>query len=312
MRENQLSRYGAIAKALPYLGPQGKAFFVAGTANDYYGDFQHFFPADSDGVERVHSTISSAVTAATAGRGDVIFIAPGSYDETVTVSKADLTFVGLGGRGAAFIATTTAGAEGMNVTANDVTLINLGIEAENTADYALNVFGARFRAERCKFEGPTADVVRVGPDTVANGAASGVRTGADALFDDCEFAWGGTGLEIVSSDYGACTELYLRNCRFHDNTVAHIGENDAGVVGAGKGIVIKECLFQVGSDGVAPTDWIDFNSAGSTGIICGNYFEDNTFDSATIQLAAGVLFVGNWAEAESGGGAASGTAGRPD
>lgn len=300
-----------VARVANVLAP-GNIYYVIPTSHASYQYIHRALDIQyDDGSTSVKNTIADAVSAVQANRGDIVAVFPGGYNETITASKAGMFFLGLGGRGAAYIQTTTVGAEGMNVTANDVSLINLGIEAENTADYALNVFGARFRAYGCKFEGPTADVVRVGPDTVANGAASGVRTGADALFRDCEFCWGGTGIEIVSSDYGPCTELFLDGCRFHDNTVAHIGENDAGVVGAGKGVLIVDPLFQVGSDGSAPTDWIDLNSSGSTGLIVRPVFEGATLDSATVQLATGVRIV-SWATEQEGSPATGGTNGRPD
>lgn len=291
----------------------GRTFWAKKTTDSDYADFLTKHQAAEDGESNVFSTVQGAVDAVRDGAADTVLVCPGAWDETVTVAAtdSDLLLIGLGGRGAAFIEPTTVGAEGMNVIGNDVTLINFGVAGEDDADYALNVFGARFRAYQCKFEGPTANVVRVGPDTVANGAASGVRTGADALFDDCEFCWGGTGIVITSSDYGPCTELYLRDPRFHDLTVAAIGENDAGVVGAGKGILIVRPLFQVGSDGSAPTDWIDFNSAGSTGLIVSPMFEDATLDSATVQLATGVRIV-DWHTEQEGAPSLGGTNGRPD
>lgn len=299
-----------------------------------FGRVDHWFvdadtnaPGDGKNGDAPFATIQAAVDAyeddANPRRCGVIHIAPreenDGYDETVTISNAAasagrgaaLFLIGEGPIGSVFIQTTTSGAEGMSVSQNNVTLINLGIEAEDDADYALRVFGARFRAFLCKFEGPTADVVRVGPQTVALGAASGVLTGGDVWFVDCEFAWGGSGLVVTSSDYGACTELYVYHPRFHDLTVVGIGENDAGVIGAGQGMLIERPRFQVGSDGSAPTDWIDLNSAGSTGLIISPMFEDDTFDSATVQLATGVKVV-DWHTEDEGAPSTGGTTGRPD
>src|SRR3990167_1249972 len=174
-------------------------------------------------VRRVLSaaTIQAAVTAASAG--DILYIEPGSYNETVTVNKR-LTLVGLGGRGAAYIEPTTVGAEGMQVTADDVTLINLGVAGEDTASYALNVRAAyRFRAYGCKFEGPTGTVV------LLDGTAT--KNTADALFEDCEFAWGGSGVLFDNSYYGYPTQIRIRGCWFHNMTAVGVGlAADGGVV----------------------------------------------------------------------------------
>jgi hypothetical protein len=51
MLENQLSRYGAIAKALP--ATLGKVFFVVHGDDAWAGDLLNEFPVDRDGVPRV-------------------------------------------------------------------------------------------------------------------------------------------------------------------------------------------------------------------------------------------------------------------
>ena len=96
MKENQLTRYGAIAKALPFT--PGKIFFVVDNADTHYADFQAAFPADSDGVERVYSTLSAAYDATVSGRNDVIILDGNStHDLTsmLTVSKNRVHFIGL-------------------------------------------------------------------------------------------------------------------------------------------------------------------------------------------------------------------------
>lgn len=103
MIENQLSRYGAIARKIPMT--QGKIFFVMQAADTRYNDFAAAFPNDADGVQRLHTTISAAVSAASAG--DVIMVFPGdmgatatdpvSYAETVTIpaGKSKLSIIGV-------------------------------------------------------------------------------------------------------------------------------------------------------------------------------------------------------------------------
>ena len=95
MQESQLSRYGAISKTVP-VNPLAKVLFVVLTTDSNYGDFQHQFPPDRDGVSRVFSTIADAITASVAGRGDTILIAPGTYTITsALVPKANTSFIAM-------------------------------------------------------------------------------------------------------------------------------------------------------------------------------------------------------------------------
>lgn len=100
-RNNQLSRYGAIAKTLELTNPQAKVFFLAPAAADWYADFANEFPNDADGIPRVATTMASALSGCVAARGDVILALPG-YTETITgaagvaIAKAGVSIIGLG------------------------------------------------------------------------------------------------------------------------------------------------------------------------------------------------------------------------
>jgi len=242
---------------------------------DPFGRVRHATPT---------STLQSVVTAANAG--DVIYCDAGAYDETVTVNKR-LSIVGLGGRGGAYIEPSTVGAEGMQVTADDVTLINLGVAGEATASYALNLNAcARFRGYSCKFEGPDGTVVLV------DGTATD-QVG-DALLDDCEFAWGGSGILFDDSAYGYPTQVFLQRSRFHNLTAVHVG------LAAGGGVAnlhLIDCIHDNLEDGTAPTDYIKVDRAGDTGIISGCRFATPTNDAALLTIAAGILWVANATEA---------------
>lgn len=235
--------------------------------------------------DEAFATITNAVSHASAG--DTIEVAPGSYDETVTVNVANLTIIGTGGRGAAYIEPSTAGAEGMQVTADDVTLINIGVAGESTSSYALNANAvSRFRGYSCKFEGPTGTVV------LLNGTATDQV--ADALFDDCEFAWGGSGIVFDDSAYGYPTQVFVQNCRFHNLTAAGIGEATGGGV---VNLEVKNCVFDNAEDGTPPTDYVKVDRAGDTGIFAGNYFATATNDATVLTIAAGIMWVANATEA---------------
>ena len=293
--------YGVSSFGIPVLGSGalpiavGKYYFVDGT-NGADGN-------EGTSLDFPLKTIQRAVNLAVSR--DAIFIAPGAYNETVTVAfaKSELIIAGLGGRGAAFIEPSAVGAEGLEVRGNDVTLINLGVASEDTADFSLRVFGARFRAFGCKFEGNDAagagnGQVVIGPGTVAQIAALTHGKGADFLFEDCEICWGTNGFVNQSSDFGAVTQGLLRNCHFHNLTTVHVGENDIAAIGAVRNFEAIGCTFDLAEDGSAPTDFIDLNSVGSTGLIAHCSFASAAAPAAgVVQLAAGVLYVTNYSEA---------------
>lgn len=271
---DQLFQFGGAAVGLPVL--QGATYlFVDGVngANGNPGTAAKPFATIQAAVDKAEDNILGKV---------VIGIAPDpdGYAETVTISRpttgAAMMLIGLGPRGSVFIEPSTEDAAGMVCHRDDVTLINVGVAAEDeTSAAALTVTGSRFRAYGCKFEGG-ADQVIIGPGTIAQEAAGTHGTGADGLFEDCEFCWGTDGLIVQGTDYGGCTQLYLRNCHFHNLTAKHITEN----VGSGGSaavtffnFVIKDCIFDDLEDGTAPTNYIDLNANNAnTGVVAGCWF----------------------------------------
>jgi hypothetical protein len=227
---------------------------------------------------RGFATIQKAVDSANAGT--TILVAPGAYDETVTISRtaahSGLTIMGLGGRGAAYIEPSTEDAGGMVVHADDVRLVNLGVAGEDaTSAVALTVTGSRFRAYECKFEGGAKQLV-LGPGTVAQEEAGTHGNAGDALFSDCEFCWGTDGIHLTCTDYGAVTQGRFERCRFHNLSGKHITET----VGSGgsaavtfQNITVHQCTFDDLDDGTAPTNYIDLNgNNANTGVVSCSVF----------------------------------------
>lgn len=108
MLENQLSRYGAITRALP--PTLGKVFFVCHADNATTAGLMNEFPVDKDGVPRVYVTtsgeatddlaIQAALDACVSGRNDYVIIMPGNgndYDlgALLTMSKNDVHLISL-------------------------------------------------------------------------------------------------------------------------------------------------------------------------------------------------------------------------
>lgn len=258
---------------------------------------------DGQSSQSAFASLTYALTKANAG--DTIYLAPGQYDESPVVSREgadgeelnNLTIIGLGGRGAAYIEPTTEDASGLIVHADDVTLINVGSAGEDeTSAVALTVTGARFRAYGCKFEGGLRQAL-VGPGTIALIDDGTKGTGADALFDDCEFAWGTEGLVLQGTDYGGCTQTYVRNCRFHDLTAESVGENVGSGGSAGVtffGLNLRDSVFELDEAGAAPTKWISLNGDNAnSGIVTGCQFP-TALNSGKNLVSTKVLWTGNF------------------
>lgn len=265
-----------------------------GLGTDRYVDSGKSTAGDGLSWGGAYLTIGAAITASIAR--DRIHIAPGAYNETVTLNKNNLTLIGHGGRGAVFVQPTTAGAEGMRVTGADVTLINVGVEAPDGGDYALNVSGSiavnadgvrRFRAYQCKFEGPTGTAV------LLDGNADDQP--GDLLFADCEFAWCGTGLVFDASGFGVPTQVFVEGCRFHNFTAAAIAENDSDAYV--DGLEVIDSVFDVREGGTAPTDFIVVDHASSVGVFSGNRFATATNAASVLTIGAGILWMANATEA---------------
>lgn len=260
-------------------------FAIRNILSDNPGAVLYVKPDGDDGLSGLEfsgakATIQAAVDAAS--DGDLAMASQGEYDETVTIETGNVTVQGVGGRGAAYIEPSAAGAEGMLVLADDVTIRNIGVAADDTADHSLKVGSqtvspARFRAYECKFESKP---------VILQGAG-------DALFEDCEFAWSENGLLFAANDDGFCTQVTLRRCRFHNITEKQLANAASGGV---VNLVVEDCVFDNAEDGTPPTFYIDVDRAGDTGIVTGCKFATATHEADVISLAAGVMYVSNHAE----------------
>lgn len=143
MLEGQLTRYGAIAKALPLMSPGAKVFFLAPSSASWYGSFQHEFPADKDGFARVHTTFAAVLAngGLVASRGDVVVALPG-YTETLTavlsLTTAGVTWLGLGEGLLKPTITVNYAGHGVALAANNTTFDGFHFAAPGT-DAALSM-----------------------------------------------------------------------------------------------------------------------------------------------------------------------------
>jgi len=225
--------------------------------------------------------------------GDIAFLGPQAYEEgnlVIPEGLDNITLIGGGNRGACFIEAPNAGDEGLQVLADGVTLINIGIASGATGDYSLKIGSqtvspARFRAYECKYEG----------NESVNPAGQVVLQGCgDIIFEDCEFAWGVNGIIGDSNDDGFPTQILVRNCWFHDLTTVHVG------VGAAEHFVelwLENNRFDRDEAGVSPTDFLLLSDNANIGSISGNRFANATNATGVITIGTGLLYMANATEA---------------
>lgn len=269
----------------------GNVWFVNGaTGNNTSGIGSSALP---------YQTISKALTVAASG--DVISVAPGSYNETLTIPRSfgdGLTIIGQGNQGSIGLAPTTTNAGAVINDADDVTFINVGMAANGTGSALINT-GARMRAFSCKLENDdgTGLCAQMTLGTVAQRDAHTKGGGADCLFSACEFAWAASGVKVTGTDYGALTELRIQGCRFHDLATSHILES----VGSGGSAAVTYASLEIvgntfGPDeaGAMPTKFILLNANNAnSGLVTGNSFP--TALNSTLNLVSTKLFwVGNF------------------
>lgn len=244
---------------------------------------------------RAFRTIQNAVDRS--NPGDAILVSPGAYDETVTIArgKGPLVIIGIGGRGGAYIEPSTEDAGGMVVHSDDVTLINLGVAAEDaTSAAALTVTGSRFRAYGCKFEGGAKQIV-LGPGTVTQVDTAGTHGNAgDALFDDCEICWGTHGVFLTATNYGAVTQARFTNCLFHNLSASSFEETGGTVSIRYRNLNIVECVFAPMEDGTIPTKFVSLNDDnGNFGVVARCTFP-TAINSGKNLGSTGLLWVSNF------------------
>ncbi len=178
MKENQLSRWGAISKFLPLMNPSAKVFLLAPSSSAYFGDLQNEFPADQDGVIRVHSSFSGVLNNAgvVASRGDVVLALPGfaeTLTATISLSIAGVHWLGIGEGTLKPTITVNVADHGIALTGANTQLENFRFAAPAT-DEAKSMI--RFAAAGCKIK----NIVGIGSSEGANFVdCITVKAGAD-------------------------------------------------------------------------------------------------------------------------------------
>lgn len=258
--------------------------------------------APRDVYDRVpYQTIQAAVNVAAAG--DVILIAPGEYNEDVTVSTAQLTLVGAGPRHSVRVTGIATGSGGTATAltvagVSEVNLINLNLEGRSGGGGLLTTGQIRRMAiTGCKLHG--------GTSALEFRAASGGQF-VDVLVDGCVLANATNGVLLTYDGGDPGHQIYVRGCLFQKITADCVLQD-----GATHDLTIQGCTFAA-SDGTEPTRFLDINDTGTTGLVADNFFATTVFSTAKFAIASGVLFANNVSQAENPSANVGGTSGRPD
>lgn len=109
MSRNLFSKYGRISKPAPV--GNGKAFYVVPSGSSLLSDLSAQFPVDEDGVVRVYTDIASALAVCVSGRGDFVYVMPGSYTISTALaapSVDDVHLIGIGTSGSVILTGSSA------------------------------------------------------------------------------------------------------------------------------------------------------------------------------------------------------------
>ena len=251
--ENQLSRYGAIARSVPDLNPGAKVFFVADSDDTTVGaaNLSDIYPVDKDGVVRVYTTIQAASNAAAANRGDVIAVLP-SFDHTLarndTWSTAGVHIVGIGNGEQRPTVRFGAAADQVDVAANYV-----------------HIRGLRFLAD--------ADSVTIGLDLDTGFGGSRV--------ENCVFDWDSNAQNFVTMLRNGQDNVVIDNNQFRAEDTA--GTQIGVLLRQGLYVTVKDNFFygQFDSVGSAAATAAGAIVSDTTGVVAsGLRIENNTIVSS--------------------------------
>lgn len=105
----------------------GDIYLVKKSTDVDYPEWLQMFPSAN-----LFGTITLALAACTAGKGDIVLVAPGTYTEALTMSKADVRIIGLGASPYATVIDGD-GSVAITITGVDVKIENLHITTSGAA-----------------------------------------------------------------------------------------------------------------------------------------------------------------------------------
>jgi len=239
------------------LGPCiGELFFVA--PND--SSSSHYRDALGDVADGIYTTVTAAYNAATANRNDIIFVAPGAYDEGASIdwTKDNTHLIGLGGpvtkadyseKNVVIYTDTTTIDYTIDLTGDHCQFINIGInnagnDATNYAAMRVNGYGNLFR--NVTFIG------NLGANQLAAAACGSLAiaaNGHNCLFENCIIGEDCWGLRSAADSaqlmcVGETNGVRFIDCDFRSySTTATVAMVNITGNGMGRDWLFKRCQF---------------------------------------------------------------------
>lgn len=208
------------------------------------------------------ATIAQAQTIANANKGDVVVIAPG-YAETrttaLTLSKAGVSYVGLGHGSLKPTITVNAAVDGIDITGANVTVSGIHFAEPETDDATAMINVAAAGARLINISGIGSQTAKNFTDGITIAAA-----GSDSVIDG--FKLNNTVVDMVAgiSIEGAAARLEIRNCNIQGtfSTAALMDEATSTLN------LIENNLFK---NTKAATAVVTFTTGNSTGVMRFNH-----------------------------------------
>ncbi len=227
MSYNKNSGYGRFIIPMIKRMGTGKVRIVGDSSTVNKDMLQEIFNIDPDVEVRFFSTIQAGASACTADSEDIVFVMPG-HTETITseinISTNGVRIIGIGNGSLRPTITLNGTIDGFDVTANDITIENIGFKVITTdlATSFINVVGTGCTLKNIYGITDVASVAVVDAITVT-------ATADDLVIDGVEF-WN-MGLEEVNSFLsleGAASRVTVKNFFAFGNV------DTAGIIDAAK------------------------------------------------------------------------------
>jgi len=249
-------------------------------------------------------TIGRALTLAQSGTGDTIFVAPGSYNELVVVTKDYISIIGSIQGG--YERPDIGGAVGvaLSVSGQGFVMRNCRVFATGNADAVIQT-GNGFEYSNCVFDGAGAQsakaLLRLLPSSTVT-----ALTASEGLIANNYFRGAPAAAFAIIFDDGAApvavgsTDNYIVGNRFSQNAGVDIATADSG--GAGtlysvQFVVIQGNIFEDKNKAT----YLDFTTANGgaasdqSGTVAGNGFATDTMTTTKIKaVGTAFTFMGNY------------------
>jgi len=249
-------------------------------------------------------TIGRALTLAQSGTGDTIFVAPGSYNELVVVTKDYISIIGSIQGG--FERPDIGGAVGvaLTVTGQGFVMRNCRVFATGNADAVIQT-GNGFEYSNCVFDGAAAQAAKALLRLLPSSTLTALTASEGQIFNNYFRGAPAAAFAIIFDDGAApvavgSTDNWIYGNRFSQNAGVDIATADSGGVGtlySVQFVVIQGNLFEDKNKAT----YLDFTTANGgaasdqSGTVAGNGFATDTMTTTKIKaVGTAFTFPGNY------------------